>query len=322
MKKRNIALILMLFILPIVSRAQENVIEELEKIAVIDQKIMMPMRDGIRLATDIYRPKTNEKVPIIFSRTPYNFNSWGDGKQKTRTAKRALEAVKRGYAYVVQNERGRYFSEGEWDILGVPLTDGYDAFSWMKNQTWSNGKIGTVGCSSTAEWQMAVAALDHPSHAAMVPQGAMPAKSLLAARHPGGRLLIWEIHEAIAPQDARQMPEVPFVTRPGALWTSVPRFGIRDVGVARCAPPRRRAALRCSVTRLCLERLLLSYLKGGQRRPPWAVPPAPGSKQTHQSNAKGHKANQSNAEQTAKRSNTNYNESRARSGIFSVRAID
>ena len=128
------------------------------------------MRDGIRLATDIYRPKTDKKVPVIFSRTPYNFNSWGDGKEKTRTAERALMAVKRGYAYVVQNERGRYFSEGEWDILGVPLTDGYDAFSWMKDQTWCNGKIGTIGCSSTAEWQMAVGALDHPAHAAMVPQ--------------------------------------------------------------------------------------------------------------------------------------------------------
>jgi len=151
--------------------AQDKVLQELEEFAIIDQKIMMPMRDGIRLATDIYRPKTDKKVPIIFSRTPYNFNSWGDGKQKTRTAIKALEAVKRGYAYVVQNERGRYFSEGEWDILGVPLTDGYDAFTWMKNQSWSNGKIGTVGCSSTAEWQMAVAALDHPSLAAMVPQG-------------------------------------------------------------------------------------------------------------------------------------------------------
>ncbi len=151
--------------------AQENILQELEEIAIIDQKVMMPMRDGIRLATDIYRPKTDKKVPIIFSRTPYNFNSWVDGEQKTNTAKSALEAVKRGYAYVVQNERGRYFSEGEWDILGVPLTDGYDAFTWMKDQTWSNGKIGTLGCSSTAEWQMAVAALDHPSHAAMVPQG-------------------------------------------------------------------------------------------------------------------------------------------------------
>ncbi|TLF40770.1 CocE/NonD family hydrolase [Maribacter aurantiacus] len=166
-------LFVFLLLFSTVSKAQEDdtILKKLQEIAIIDQKVMMPMRDGIRLATDIYRPKTNEKVPIIFSRTPYNFNSWGDGERKTRTAERAYEAVKRGYAYVVQNERGRYFSEGEWDILGVPLTDGYDAFSWMKDQPWSNGKIGTYGCSSTAEWQMAVAALDHPAHAAMVPQG-------------------------------------------------------------------------------------------------------------------------------------------------------
>ena len=150
--------------------AQDDIFEKLQEIAIIDQKVMMPMRDGIRLATDIYRPKTDKKVPVIFSRTPYNFNSWGDGEQKTRTAEKAYEVVQQGYAYVVQNERGRYYSEGEWDILGIPLTDGYDAFSWMKDQPWSNGKIGTLGCSSTAEWQMAVAALDHPSHAAMVPQ--------------------------------------------------------------------------------------------------------------------------------------------------------
>ena len=151
-------------------QAQDDILKKLDEIAIVDQKVMVPMRDGIRLATDIYRPKTDEKVPIIFSRTPYNFNSWGDGKERTRTAQRAYQAVKRGYAYVVQNERGRYYSEGEWDILGTPLTDGYDAFTWMKDQAWSNGKIGTYGCSSTAEWQMAVAALDHPSHAAMVPQ--------------------------------------------------------------------------------------------------------------------------------------------------------
>ena len=171
MKKRAFLILMSFCLLASFSlQAQDDILKKLEEIAIVDQKVMMPMRDGIRLATDIYRPKTDKKVPIIFSRTPYNFNSWGDGKQRTRTAQRAYEAVKRGYAYVVQNERGRYYSEGEWDILGVPLTDGYDAFSWMKDQTWSNGKIGTYGCSSTAEWQMAVAALDHPSHAAMVPQ--------------------------------------------------------------------------------------------------------------------------------------------------------
>ena len=144
---------------------------ELQKIAVIDQKIMMPMRDGVRLCTDIFRPNTEDPVPVIFSRTPYNFNSWRDGKESMRTYRAALKAVERGYAYVVQNERGRYFSEGQWDILGTPTTDGYDAFEWMAKQPWCNGRIGTVGCSSTAEWQMAVAALDHPAHAAMVPQG-------------------------------------------------------------------------------------------------------------------------------------------------------
>lgn len=151
--------------------AQDDVLKKLEAIAIIDQKVMMPMRDGVRLASDIYRPKTDKPVPIIFSRTPYNFNSWGDGEMRTRTYQTAYEAVSRGFAYVVQNERGRFFSEGEWDILGPPTTDGYDALTWMAAQSWCNGKVGLYGCSSTAEWQMAVAALDHPALGAVVPQG-------------------------------------------------------------------------------------------------------------------------------------------------------
>ncbi len=150
---------------------QDDILKKLQEIAVVDQKVMMPMRDGVRLATDIYRPKGNQKVPIIFSKTPYNFNSWGDGEMRTGTYNAAYDAVKRGYAFVVQNERGRYFSEGEWDILGPPTTDGYDAMEWMAKQTWSNGKIAPIGCSSTAEWQMAVVALNPPSLATFVPQG-------------------------------------------------------------------------------------------------------------------------------------------------------
>ncbi len=154
------------------SQQQPNdIYKKLEAIAVIDQKVMMPMRDGIRLATDIYRPKGNAKVPVVFSRTPYDFNTWGNGEMHTWTLESAYEAVQRGYAYVVQNERGRFFSEGEWDILGTPTTDGYDAFEWMSKQPWSNGKIGLIGCSSTAEWQMAAASLHHPALAAMVAQG-------------------------------------------------------------------------------------------------------------------------------------------------------
>ncbi|MEM6397931.1 MAG: CocE/NonD family hydrolase [Bacteroidota bacterium] len=145
--------------------------ERLAAIAHIEQKHMVPMRDGIRLATDLYRPKTDKPVPVIFSRTPYNFNGWGDGEERMRVYERAMTAVQHGYAYVVQNERGRYFSEGDWDILGVPLTDAYDAFTWMAEQEWSNGHIGLLGCSSTAEWQMAAASMGHPALKAIVPQG-------------------------------------------------------------------------------------------------------------------------------------------------------
>lgn len=171
MKKTSPSILILIVLFSSFAFGQDKtILEKLEEIAIVDQKVMMPMRDGVRLATDIYRPKTDQPVPIIFSRTPYNFNSYRDGQLVTRTLETAYEAVQNGYAYVVQNERGRFFSEGEWDILGTPLTDGYDAFSWMAEQAWSNGKIGTIGCSSTAEWQMAVASLNHPAHAAMIPQ--------------------------------------------------------------------------------------------------------------------------------------------------------
>ena len=164
---------LFLFLFPLILFGQNEAVtlEKLKEIAVVDHKVMMPMRDGIRLATDIYRPKGPGKYPVILSKTPYNFNQWIDGKEAIRQYETAYDAVKRGYVYIVQNERGRFFSEGVWDILGTPTTDGYDAFSWISSQEWSNQKIGTIGCSSTAEWQMAVASLDHPAHTALVPQG-------------------------------------------------------------------------------------------------------------------------------------------------------
>ena len=150
---------------------QDAILESLKEIAVIDQKVMVPMRDGVRLATDIYRPKTDEPVPVILSKTPYNFNPWQNGELRTRNYTTAFRNVKRGYALAVQNERGRYYSEGKWDILGPPTTDGYDAIQWLAGQPWCNGKVVLIGCSSTAEWQMAVAALDPPGLAAVVPMG-------------------------------------------------------------------------------------------------------------------------------------------------------
>ena len=129
-----------------------------------DTMLMVPMRDGVRLATDVHRPKGDGPFPTVLVKTPYNFNEMGGS-----TLMFANEAIERGYAVVVQNERGRYYSEGEWEILGKPRTDGYDSLTWIADQPWSNGRVATWGCSSTAEWQMALAARNHPAHAAMIP---------------------------------------------------------------------------------------------------------------------------------------------------------
>jgi uncharacterized protein len=151
---------------------RRNAVErELESVAIIERKVMVPMRDGKRLQADIYRPKDeSKKYPVIFVRTPYNFNYWDVQLDASRDMSRVLDAVKRGYAYVVMNERGRYFSEGDYDILGVPLTDSDDAFDWMSAQPWSSGKVGLIGCSSTAEWQLAVAARGNKALTTIIPE--------------------------------------------------------------------------------------------------------------------------------------------------------
>jgi hypothetical protein len=152
--------------------AKRNATEtELESIAIIERKVMVPMRDGKRVQADIYRPKDeSKKYPIVFVRTPYNFNYWDIELGAPRDMTMQLEAVKHGYALIEMNERGRYFSEGDYDILGVPLTDSDDALDWMGSLPWSMDKVGLIGCSSTAEWQLAVAARGNKALATFIPE--------------------------------------------------------------------------------------------------------------------------------------------------------
>jgi putative CocE/NonD family hydrolase len=145
---------------------------ELQSVAIVERKLMIPMPDGKRMAADVYRPKdTSKKYPTVFVRTPYNFNYWDVRSGAPRDMSNELDAVKRGYAFVEINERGHFFSEGNYDILGPPLSDGDDELTWIAKQPWSNGKVGLIGCSSTAEWQLAVAALGNPALGAFIPQG-------------------------------------------------------------------------------------------------------------------------------------------------------
>src|SRR3989454_36106 len=153
--------------------ARRNSLEkELQSIGIVERKLMVPMRDGKRMATDVYRPKDqSRKYPTIFVRTPYNFNFWDVRNGLPRDMTTDLVEVRGGFVSFERNEGGLCSPEGTSDTPGPPLSDGDDALTWMAKQPWSNGKVGTIGCSSTAEWQLGVAAQGHPASAAMIPQG-------------------------------------------------------------------------------------------------------------------------------------------------------
>lgn len=132
----------------------------------VERHVPVAMRDGVRLDTMVVLPpEHNAKLPVILVRTPYDREA-----DELATFNVFYEhLLKSGYALVVQNERGRYFSEGRYTILGRAAEDGYDTLSWIAAQPWSNGKVGTFGCSSSGENQLALAAANHPAHRAMIP---------------------------------------------------------------------------------------------------------------------------------------------------------
>ena len=121
---------------------------------VVDSNVMIPMRDGINLATDIYRPDAEGKFPVILVRTPYKKeNNDIQGKFYSR----------RGYIYAVQDCRGRFSSEGTWAPFFAEPNDGYDAVEWLAIQPWSNGKVGMIGASYLG-WVQWWAARNRPPH--------------------------------------------------------------------------------------------------------------------------------------------------------------
>ncbi|WP_203300643.1 CocE/NonD family hydrolase [Marinobacter sediminum] len=126
--------------------------------------IMVPMRDGVRLATNLYLPvDENERYPVIYIRTTYG------GFQFHRIK----HFVNHGYAVIVQHVRGRFASEGRYESpYWTAGRDGYDTIDWVVSQPWSNGKVGTFGCSYLGESQIILAAENHPNHIAMIASGA------------------------------------------------------------------------------------------------------------------------------------------------------
>jgi len=153
--------------------------------ATMERLIMVPMRDGVRLSTTVIRPRSGDRLPTVLVRTPY---------LKQNEVNNPLYAlfVREGYAVVIQNERGTEWSEGTHQFLAGARADGYETLTWIAEQGWSNGRVGTIGCSSSAEHQLALAAMNHPAHRAMIPMsagagiGAIPGVSSQGLFYKGG----------------------------------------------------------------------------------------------------------------------------------------
>jgi hypothetical protein len=125
------------------------------------------MRDGERLATDLYTPTgAGAKLPAILIRTPYNKNPFHEAGSD------AYHLAGQGYVVAVQDVRGKNQSEGDYYLFAGDVTDGYDTIEWLSHQPWSNGNVGTYGCSYLGDVQILLAQARHPNLKAMIPAAA------------------------------------------------------------------------------------------------------------------------------------------------------
>lgn len=133
----------------------------------VERSVMVPMRDGVKLATDVYRPSDlSGALPTILIRTPYNKGANPNGDAS------ALFFAAHGYAVAVQDVRGKFASEGQYHVYEGDKTDWTDAFNWIAAQPWSTGRIGTYGCSYLGEGQIIAAQQRNPHHIAAIAQAA------------------------------------------------------------------------------------------------------------------------------------------------------
>jgi hypothetical protein len=166
----------------------------------VEKDVMVPMRDGVRLATDVYLPGVDgkpidEKLPVILERRPYNKDGCG-GSGRYYAAQ--------GYAFVAQDTRGRYKSEGVWHWMTDDGPDGVDTAAWIGRQPWSNGKIGMIGTSYVGGTQHAMAMEKPPELVTVIPVDAVSNCGYQSMRNAGAfELRFWNWIMFCSPRGSR-----------------------------------------------------------------------------------------------------------------------
>ena len=174
----------------------------------VDRDVMIPMRDGVRLATDIYRPAhhgqaLNGRFPALLERTPYGKHEYD------RVQNNGEYYARHGYVVVIQDVRGRYKSEGTFAFLAQEPGDGYDTVEWIAKQSWSNGAVGTLGTSYMGWTQSALATQNPPHLAAMWVNEAGSSAYTSTVRHNGAfevRFLCWAFWQGAKSREALADP--------------------------------------------------------------------------------------------------------------------
>jgi putative CocE/NonD family hydrolase len=144
----------------------------------VDHRVVLAMPDGTPLAASLYRPRGSAgRLPTVLVRLPYHRLRYSEGSDA------GVYFAKHGYAVLVQDLRGTGDSGGELLPWRDAAEDGVATLDWIGRQAWSDGKVGTYGCSALGETQFALAREGHPAHRAMVPSGAGGAVGSVAGRH-------------------------------------------------------------------------------------------------------------------------------------------
>jgi uncharacterized protein len=175
---------------------------------IVLKNVLVPMRDGVLLAADVYRPArggtfVDAPQPALLERTPYSKDD------RERVELNGLWYAERGYVAVIQDVRGRYRSEGTFTFLTQEAEDGYDTIEWVARQPWCNGKVGTLGLSYAGWTQVTAAALGPPHLAALWVDEAGANAWTSTVRHNGAfemRFLCWAFWQGAKSREAKADP--------------------------------------------------------------------------------------------------------------------
>ena len=159
----------------------DSLISQADFEVTVVRDVGVPMRDGLQLTTDIYRPDAKGTFPVILVRTPY---------KKEMDELQAKYFARRGYVYAVQDCRGRFSSPGEWEPFFNEPRDGYDTIEWLAVQPWCNGKVGMIG-GSYLGWVQWWAARENPPHLATIIPNVSPPDPYFNIPYEYGAFFMW-----------------------------------------------------------------------------------------------------------------------------------